>query len=704
MALLGKIRSKGVLLIVIVGLALFLFIVNDALTQGSSIFNKSRETVAEISGDVVNIRDFAASIEQMNEVYKIETGQTELNEEIQTQLRTSVWESLVNEKLLFEEAKKVGLTVSAEELSEYLIGNKTHPLIAQRRMFAGENGQFNRNNLLQFYNSLQTTPENEEMRQQIEKAKSYWLFWERNVKLSLLQDKYSQLISKAITANSLDAKMDFDASANIYDVDYVVQSYFTIPDSTVKVSDSEIKALYNKRKEQFKQEASRSINYITFSVKPSQEDYSEAEKWINQLAEEFKTSADVAGLVNSNSDIMYDGRNYSEKTIPQSVKEFAFSNAPGAVMGPVFANEAYTMARVMESGILLPDSVKMRHIFLTADNESKTDSIMAAIRGGGDFAALARQYSAVQQTAANGGEIGWVQEGVGFDKEITDAAFSKAVNEVFTLKNAQGTQILQVTEKTAPRRKVKVAILERKVVPTSRTVSQYFNDAKQFIADVPNKEKFEKKAQEKALPVRQANDLLQVSEKVADLPMSRQIVRWAFEKSKGSVSDVFDCGNIFVVAVVTDVAEKGYSTLQKVSSQLRSELIRDKKAEKMIADLKKTISQSSSLQSIAQATGTEVKEALGVTFSAYQFGSAGFEPAVIGKITGMELNKLSSPIKGNSGVYVVHTKNIQKSEAQFNKSSQVASMNSRMSYSVPYSIIQQLREKADIKDNRLNFY
>lgn len=704
MALLGKIRSKGVLLIVIVGLALFLFIVNDALTQGSSIFNKSRETVAEISGDVVNIRDFAASIEQMNEVYKIETGQNELNEDIQSQLRASVWESLVNEKLLFAEAKKLGLTVSAEELSEYLIGNNIHPLIAQRRMFAGENGQFNRNNLLQFYNSLQTTPENEEMRQQIEKAKSYWLFWERNVKLSLMQDKYTQLISKALTANSLDAKMNFDASANIYDVDYIVQSYFTVPDSLVKVADSEIKTLYNKRKEQFKQEASRSINYITFNVKPSQEDYTEAEKWINKLAEEFKTSTDVASLVNSNSDIMYDGRNYSEKTIPQSVKDFAFSNPAGAVMGPVFANDAYTMARVMEAGIMLPDSVKLRHIYLTTNNESKTDSIVAAIRNGGDFAALARKYSAVQQTAANGGEIGWIQEGVGFDKEITNAAFSKAVNEVFTLKNAQGTQILQVTEKTALRRKVKVAILERKVVPTSRTVSQYFNDAKQFIADVQNQEKFEKKAQEKALPVRQANDLLQVSEKVADLPMSRQIVRWAFEKGKGAVSDVFDCGNIFVVAVVTDEAEKGYSSLQKVSPQLRSELIRDKKAEKIIADMNKTLTQSSSLQSIAQATGTEVKEALGVSFSAYQFGSAGFEPAVIGKVTSMELNKLSAPIKGNAGVYLVHAKNIQKSENQFDKAQQVAMMNSRMSYSVPYSVIQQLREKADIKDNRLVFY
>lgn len=704
MALLGKIRSKGVLLIVIVGLALFLFIVNDALTQGSSIFNKSRETVAEIAGDVINIRDYAASIEQMNEVYKIETGQTELTEEIQSQLRTSVWESLVNEKLLFAEANKLGLAVSTEELSEYLIGNNIHPLIAQRRMFADEKGQFNRNNLLQFYNSLQTTPENEEMRQQIEKAKSYWLFWERNVKLSILQDKYTQLISKALTANSLEAKMNFESSASVYDVDYVVQSYFTVPDSLVKVTDNEIKSLYNKRKEQFKQEDTRSINYVTFNVKPSQEDFSEAEKWINQLAEEFQTTDDVAGLVNSNSDIMYDGRNYSEQTIPSSVKEFAFSNPAGAVMGPVFADDAYTMARVMESGISLPDSVKLRHIYLTPENESKVDSIITAIKGGGDFAALARQYSAVQQTAANGGEIGWLQEGVGFDKEITEAAFSKAVNEVFTLKNAQGTQIMQVTEKTAPRRKVKVAILERRVVPTSRTVSQYFNDAKQFITDVSNLEKFEKRAQEKAVPVRQANDLLQVSERVADLPQSRQIVRWAFENNKGNVSDVFDCGNIFVVAVVTDVAEKGYTPLQKVSAQLRSELIRDKKADQIITSLNQILSNTASLNDVAQAIGTEVKEAAGVSFSATQFGAAGFEPAVTGKITTLEINKISAPVKGNAGVYVIQPKNIQKSESTFDAPTQIAMLNSRMSYSVPYSIVQQLREKADIKDNRLAFY
>jgi peptidyl-prolyl cis-trans isomerase D len=210
MAILGKIRSKGVLLLVIVGFALFAFIIGDFLTQGSTYFNKSRETVAEIVGEEVNIQDYQAAIDQMIEVYKIETGQTDLNEEMTAQLRASVWENLVTEKLLYAEAEKLGLAVSKEELSEYVIGNKTPPLIMQRRTFAGENGQFSRPMLVQFLNSLDVTPENEEMRQQIAQAKSYWLFWERNVKMAVLQDKYNALMSKTVTANSLEAKAGYE--------------------------------------------------------------------------------------------------------------------------------------------------------------------------------------------------------------------------------------------------------------------------------------------------------------------------------------------------------------------------------------------------------------------------------------------------------------------------------------------------------------
>ena len=230
MAILGKIRSKGVLLMLVVGFALFAFIIGDALTQGSTFFNKSKETVAEIAGEKININDYAAMIDQMVEVYKIETGQTDLSEEITSQLRASVWENLVNEKLLNEEAEKMGLAVSAEELSDRLIGKNIHPLIAQRRAFAGENGQFSRPMLVQFLNSLEQTPENEEMKQQLDKAKSYWLFWEKTVKNAILQEKYNALLSKAVTANKLDAKTLYEAAKTSVDVNYVVQPYFLIPD------------------------------------------------------------------------------------------------------------------------------------------------------------------------------------------------------------------------------------------------------------------------------------------------------------------------------------------------------------------------------------------------------------------------------------------------------------------------------------------
>jgi len=411
MAVLDKIRSKGVLLVGAVGLALLAFIVGDFLNSGSSYFNKSKETVAKIVGEEINIKDYTASIDQMTEVYKIETGKSELNEEMMTQLRSSVWESMVNEKILNTEAKKLGLAVSKEELSDRCIGKNIHPLIQQRRTFAGENGQFSRPLLIQFLSSLEQAPADEEMKQQLAKANSYWLFWEKTVKNSILQEKYTALISKSVVANSLDAKMSYQDRKTSVDVAYVVQPYYTVSDSAVTVSKSDIKDRYNKQKQLYKTDANCSINYVAFEIRPLKGDYKEAEEWMNKLSTEFKTTDDVVGLVNSNSDVMYNGQNYSVATVPANLKAFAFSGKAGDIVGPMFVNDTYTMARIMQSGIMQSDSVKLRHIFLVEKDAAKVDSLVAAISAGGDFAAMARQYSAVKQTAANGGEIGWIQEG-----------------------------------------------------------------------------------------------------------------------------------------------------------------------------------------------------------------------------------------------------------------------------------------------------
>jgi len=703
MAILGKIRSKGVLLLVVIGLALFAFIIGDALTQGSSYLNKSKETVAEIVGEKINIKEFQAAIDQMVDVYKIETGQTELNEDMMSQLRSSVWESFVNEKLLEKEAGKLGLAVSKDELSDYLIGNRIHPLITQRRVFAGENGQFSRQALIQFLNSLEQTPQNEEMRNQIAQAKNYWLFWEKNVKNSILQEKYNTLISKAITANSADAKLLINASKSTYDVSYVVQPYFAISDSTIKVSDSEIKDLYNKRKEQFKQKANRSINYVTFSVKPSPEDYKKAETTMNKLSAEFRTTEDVAGFVNDNSDVRYDGHNYSVQTVPANLKAFAFGGKTGDIMGPVFENDTYTMARIMQSGIMESDSVKLRHIYLTKADEGKTDSIVAAIKSGADFGSLALKYSAVKQTAANGGEIGWLTQSAGFEKEITDKAFANGVNTVFTVSNAQGTQIMQVTEKTAPRPKVKLAIFEIKVSTSDNTISKTYNEAKQFAADL-NADKFNKKAEEKGYAVRSAAELLESSDRIADIKQSRQIVRWIYENDKNDVSDVFDCDDQYVVAVITEVNSDGYRSIEKVSPQLKAELIKDKKAEQMIKNLNTVIASNPSIEGVAAKLGAEVKSAQAVNFAAYQFGAAGFEPAVLGKVSTLTVNKLSTPVKGNSGVYVLFATTKADNPQLANEQMEIMQLNSRYGYSLPYAIVQDIRDNADITDHRLRFY
>lgn len=704
MATLGKIRSKGILLVVVVGLALLAFIIGDFLNSSTSYFNKSRERVAQIAGENINIEQFSDAVEQMTQVYKIETGQTELNEDVISQIRTSVWESLVNEIILNKEAQKLGLTVSQEELSDQLIGNNIHPLILQRGIFVDENGQFSRSLVIQFLNSIDATPTSNEMKQQIDMAKNYWLFWEKNVKNSILQEKYNKLLTSAITANSVDAKMNYEARKFTVDSWYVVQPYFAVPDSLVTVTASEIRARYNKQKEFFKQEENCSIDYVVFDIKPSPEDFKEVEQWINRLSEEFRTTSDVIGLVNSNSDIIYDGRPYSEQTIPPMLKDFAFKGKVGDVFGPVFENDTYIMARIMETGIMQPDSVKLRHIFLPKSEEAKADSIIKAIRSGADFASLAKKYSAVPQTAANGGEIGWLTYDIkGIDKEILENAFNKPLNEVFTIKNAQGIQIMQVTAKTTPKKKVKVAILQRKVTPSSKTYSLIYNQAKQFAAE-NNAELFAKRAQEKGYIVHHAEKVLKNDNQLHSISNSRQIIRWAFQSPKGSVSDVFDCDNQYVVAMVTEKNQKGYQPIEKVSAQLKSEIIKDKKADLMIENISAQLKKTPTLEDLASTLGTEVKTAEAINFTSYQFGLAGFEPYIIGKATVIPLDKISGPYKGNAGVYVLKTSNKQETQEPFNVKNEISQLNSRYLYSLFYAVMDDLREKSEIVDNRSNFY
>lgn len=704
MATLEKIRKRGVLLVIVIGVALLSFIIGDFLMQGSTFFNKSRETVAEINGEKINIRDYQNLLDQITVFQKYETGSQDIDEQTMQQLRAFVWDQLIREKILTAEAEKIGLEIGKEELSDRLIGYNVHPMIQQRRFFSDEAGHFSRALLLQFLNFKDDEPTDYQMQEVLNEYKMLWMFLERTVKISMLQEKYNDLISNVIFANKLQAEDNFTRGLKSVNVNYLVKPYYAVSDAEFVVTDKEIKERYNRQISQYRQEPNASIKFVSFAIEPQEEDYTETEEFINSLKEEFYKEDDVMELVNMNSDIPYTNQNYSEKTVPAHYKDFAFSGKKGDAIGPMFVNDTYTMAKIMETGIMLPDSVKLRHIFLLPENESKADSIIRAIRGKADFGELARKYSAVRQTAENDGEIGWIVDGAqGLDKDILQNAFTKRVHEVFTFKNPQGTQIIQIMEKTAPKKKVKLAILERHVIASTKTQSKIFNDAKRFAAGLKAVD-FDSVALKNNYSVRHANEIRKSNENVLNIPRSRQIVRWAFENSEGTVSDVFECDQEIIVAVLTEISTSKYQPLDKVASLIRGEIVRDKKAEQFIKEINDALSKGGSLEELAQSLDLEVKSAEHVSFDSYQFGSEGFEPAAIGKAVSQAEGQLSEAIKGNAGVFVVQTTNVQQQESEFNLAAEQQNIISRYRYSFPNMVLMDLLNQSDIEDNRLRFY
>ena len=668
MTTLQRIRNHGVILLVVVGVAMLAFILGDFLNSGSSFFNRSRENVGVIAGHKVHYTEYEAAKDQLTEVYKIESGSNDLNEDVTIQLRNQVWQMMMMDYTLREQAEKIGMDVTAEELSNLCIGENPHQLIRQRRAFYDETGSFNRSALINFLNSLAQEVETPAQAANMQQAKNYWMYWENAVRLTHLQEKYVDLLGKLVTANNLDAKYTFQARQTSANVSFVEQPYFAVADSLVKVTDADIKKLYAAQKEQYKRTPNRSLVYVSFPIVPSETDYAEVEKLMKSLENDFQTKEDIAAIVNSNSDILYDGRDYSETTIPAEYKDFAFGK--GAKKGQctelTFADGTYAMARIMDCGYTLADSVKL---VLVANSEDTEDV-----------------------------ELGWYQAS-DLQKTIADPAFAGKKGSQFTVSTGMGEQTFKIADKSKPTPKVKLAILSRKVTPSSKTYGLLYNEAKQFIVNNNSLELLRQAAPEQGLSLTPVFALDANADKVNDLKNSRSIVRWAYEAKEGQLSDVFECGEQFVVAALTEVNEGNYRTIDEVRAELQMQATADKKAAYIIDQLNGV----STLEEAAKLFDTDIKEAENITLASSRLGAAGIEPAVIGAALALENNATSAPIKGNAGVYMVRVSNKVVAEGELNAEQEISNLNMRTSYSLPYQAISLMEEKAEVEDNRARF-
>ena len=668
MTTLQRIRNHGIILLIVVGVAMLAFILGDFLNSGSSFFNRSRENVGVIAGHKVHYTEYEAAKDQLTEVYKIESGSNDINEELGMQIRSQVWQMMLMDYTLREQAQAIGMDVTAEELSNLCIGENPHQLITQRRAFYDETGKFNRFALINFLNSLAQEPETQEQAANMQQAKNYWMYWENAVRLTHMQDKYVNLLSQLLTANPLDAKYAFDARQTTVNVEFVQQPFFAVADSLVKVTDADIKKLYNAQKEQYKRTPNRSLVYVGFPIEPSEADFAEVEKLMKTLENDFQTKEDVATIVNSNSDILYDGRDYSETTIPAEYKEFAFGKGvkKGQYTELTFANDTYSMARIMECGYSKPDSVKL---VLVANGEGTEDV-----------------------------ELGWFQASE-LQKTIADPAFAGKKGSTFTVSSGMGEQTFKIADKSNPTPKVKLAILSRKVTPSSKTYGILYNEAKQFIVNNNSIDSLRQSAQELGLSVTPAFALDANADKVNDLKNSRPIVRWAYEATVGDLSDVFECGNQFVVAALTEINDGEYRTLNEVRAELQMQALADKKADYIINQLNGV----TTLEAAAELFDAEIQSAEGISLASYRLGAAGVEPAVIGAALALESNTTSAPVKGNMGVYMVRIGEKTVAEGELNAEQEIQQLNMRTSYSAPYQAIALIEENAEVEDNRARF-
>lgn len=706
MAALQTIRDRGGLLIsIVIGLALAAFIIGDALSSGPSVFNSERNQAGEIAGESVSIMDYQNMVNQQEELIKAMNGLSALNEEQQTMLRNNIWQQLVMTKLMDAEYEEIGLGVSSEELYDIMLGDNMSPSI--RQIFADPTtGMVDKERARAIVSQILESPD--------QGQKAYWLNMEKEIGENRKLTKYHDLVGKSLFITDEQAKENAEGSASKADISYIVKNYNTIDDSTISISNKEIETYYKENQARFQQEESRRIAYVNFDIDPSGEDYAETEKAVAELVDEFAASNEPMEFVNLTSDRKADLAYYKKSELGNdSVANYLFAHKD-KVYGPYLENNAYKISRV-GSVKMLPDSVRARHILIAPQNNNYTqakavaDSLANLLRKGANFDQLARTNSTDQNSAVNGGDLGWFNQRT-MVQPFSDTVFFAKRNEIKVVVTQFGAHVVQVTQRAKPVEKIQVATIEKEITPSNKTTNKIYNDARHFASQIANAEDFNKQAEEQGLTKRIAT-VNKNDKTIAGMDNARDMIRQIYlAEEPGLVkttdeSIIFTNGNKYTVAVLTQIDEEGTSPIRQVSATIKRILMQQKKAELLKKELAGLMSGSESLLSVAQKAGVDVKEAAEVSFNSFQIPGAGIEPRVIAAASVTEQGKLSMPIEGNQGVYVlmVNSRTNEEVTPEMVQEARTNMMQMNL-YRANYQAVQAIIKHGEVKDQRYKFY
>lgn len=719
MTALGKIRSKGILLIIIIGLGLFAFIAEEAFRSCNGIKGQNSQQIGEVLGEKIYVQDFQKLLEEYQDAMKLTMRTDNLSEDQLNQLKDQVWQQLVSERVMKEDCKKLGLTVTEDELQNVL-NDGTNQLLTQTPFVNQQTGRFDVSILKQFIDAYRKAEasNNSQQLDQMRPAYNYWLFVEKNLSTQLLAQKYQSLLANCVLSNKVEAKMAFNEENEEAQIQLASIAYNTIKDADIKVTDEELKAKYEELKPAFRQQQeTRDVKMVDVQVKASATDRAQLQKDMAGYQKQLAAAADPTQVVSkSGSMIQYIGLPVSGKAFQQypDIASKIDSMAVGTT-GVVenTKDNTYNIVRIL-SRTELPDSVEFRQIQVGGKTleaaRASADSIQKALAAGGDFQAIAKRYGQDSTTTWFTGAMYEQASTMSQDnRAYIEALLNGAVGSTQNIELTQGNVVIQVLNRKAMKSKAVAAVIKKEIRFSDNTYSKAYNRFSQFVTQSQaSLADLQKHATKFGYTVQDLNDFATSSHTVGNVGGSgiRDAIKWIFEAKEGQVSQLFEAGkenDHLLVLCMTKIHPQGYRPWDdaQVKEILKREVIRDKKAEMIMAKLKGVNSIAA-----AQAKGAKVSTVNQITFAAPAFiqATGAAEPALSGAVAATAQGKFcSAPVKGNAGVYVFQVVKKQMRPAKYNEEQQIQMCRQRaMQYMGNF--MQDLVFGAGVVDNRYLFF
>ena len=690
MAVLEKIRVKfGLAISIIIALALLSFIIDPGTLDSALNSMSSKYDVGQIAGKNISYSDFQADIDRyttINELLGAGRGA-----ESQKQIRNAAWQELLDKYMFVKNAKEAGITVGKDEMKAVMSGEVLSPALAQNALFMDENGQFSVDRVRAFVDNVESDESGQ--------LRTYWNYIQNTAHNQQYYAKYGALFTASGSDNALQLAQAVAEGNTTADVDYCLVNYPVGRDSTITVSDDEVRAFYKQHKDFFKQRANREIEYVVFEVVPSAADVAATSEAISAAYDEFATTDNLRTFLLKNSERNLDNYWYKAgelRTVNAEIDKQIFDGAK--VTEIVADGNSFFAAREVASK-MMPDSVFVKHILLQGDAADKTaDSLVTVIKKGGNFANLVASYSLDQASATDGelGGIGWMTQSYmipGFE-----GVFDAKEGEPYVLKTQYGTHVVLVSRKTKPVVKKQVAIMEKTALASKETFNSYYSQANTFATLAGGSYEGYQKAVDSTKVYSHALTITEATANYGAIDNAKEVTRWAFDNKAGKASNIITVdNNFFFVATVKAVNKEGYAPVQKVSNQIYERLYADKQQAAATAKVAEQIAGAASLEEIAERLGVAIEHR-----DALSLASANVEPALIGAISAGKVGEISAPVAGIMGTYVVRVAN--KETGTFYSEADAKNLALQKAQYLSQMIPSVMQDYDNVKDNRERFF